>query len=290
MIHLVYPHGKRKAAPWSIGNHLAAELRLDGHRVQQYDWTDRVRMGVPPGDILIGHPHEEPGYCFTDNLWQPFAKRIAIAPYNGSEAYVGRLSDVSDVCQVFAIAGPGWSVRDGWTRLDMAIDLDDYPQLPREFNPPGQRKLLYIGCTLGCKGTAFLAEISRALPDLHIGHIGPGIIPGTHPWGYVETETERGRAVAAEYDMLIAPGLADANPATILEAMAWGLIPICTRSSGWQLRRMIDHGDVAGAVAMINEVQHADEGALLSEQQANLELAKHHSFDRMYTTIRRALQ
>ena len=58
MIHFIYPFdAARFAAPWSIGNEVAAGLRAHGRVVQQYDWQDRSTIIPSPGDVLLGHPH-----------------------------------------------------------------------------------------------------------------------------------------------------------------------------------------------------------------------------------------
>lgn len=236
-VHIVYPYGPRKAAPWSIGNHLAAAFRGAGCEVKQYDWEDCGTITPVAGDTLVGHPHDSGARIFNQSVRKTgWARRVALAPWNGSELYTRRLMSVANHCDaVLAICGPTWADRlpAGWTRLDMAIDPEDYPRVKTSFNPPGQRKILFIGCTLPCKGPALLTELAKRLPGTPISHVGPGLVPGTHPWGYVPMESEAGQQLAAQHDILIAPGLEDANPTTVLEAMAWGLVPAATRESGW---------------------------------------------------------
>jgi glycosyltransferase involved in cell wall biosynthesis len=275
-VYLIYPHGNRKAAPWSIGNHLAAGIRDAGYFVEQYDWADRARIEWRCGDSLIGHPHDEPGHVFESNLWHPWSKVIAIAPWNGSSEYTQRLANVEAACSsIMPICGPYWRdhLPPDWIPLDMAVDPEDYPPLKRKFNPPGQRKFLYIGCTLKCKGTDNLSRLAAVLPDVHFGHVGPGIVPGTYPWGYVEMESNRGRRIASEYDFVITTGENDANPTTVVEAMSWGLIPVCTPQSGW------DHGvihisfeDLDGTVDTIRELQLAPVEKLRQQQDLCREL------------------
>ncbi len=73
---------------------------------------------------------------------------------------------------------------------------------------------------------------------------------------------------------MITVGSADANPTTILEAMAWGLIPVCSVQSGYEgfsgIRNIsIDrHED---AVETINNLQSVSEEQLKKWQQENLD-------------------
>jgi glycosyltransferase involved in cell wall biosynthesis len=277
-IHLVYPFGDRRAAPWSIGNHLGEAILQAGHTLEIYDWKDRVRMDCGHGDILIGHPCEEPGYAFTDNLFLGWDKIIIIAPWNGSELYTDRIDQAWHIADtVIPICGPYWADRlpGHWEAhpVDMAVDARDYPFLKEEIAPRGMRRILYIGCTVPAKGTDFLTQLTRALPDVEFGHVGPGIVPGCWPWGPVAMETETGQEIVKRYDFLIAPGRNDANPATALEAKAWGLIPITTPQSGWDNSISIPLDDVQGAVTVIQKYLDANEEMLRTIQQENLKQA-----------------
>ena len=293
--HLVYPHGPRKAAPWSIGNHLAIALRKAGYQVIPYDWEARVRMDVRPGDLLLGHPHEEPGFAFTDNLWQPFGARVAIAPWNGSEPYTRRLAQSEQVLNaVIPICGPYWADKapDHWYPLDMAINATHYPRVRQKWNPQGARKILYVGCTLECKGPDLLSDLAVALAgEMEIHHVGPGLIPGAYPWGYVEMETDKGRAIAAGCDFVIAPGRADANPTTILEGVSWGLIPLLTRTSGWDFTEVssipfVDPTNLEGAVGVLRQLNQEPEAWLDSEQARMISyLQEYMSFERFTARV-----
>lgn len=240
MIVLVYPSGPRKAAPWSIGNHIGDALSSRGHSGITIDWD--AQGSVPEGgagDVLIGHPNPVDG-PFLRMLYRPWAARIAIMPW-APEPWLVEWCDswMHAVDHAFLISGPRWesSIPQRWrykvTRLDMAIDVDDYPPLERPFHQPGQRRCLYIGCTVPAKGTDWLEALIRQTPEARWGHIGPGRVAGAEEHGYVPLETAEGRDIAAQYDLLVMPGRYDANPTTVLEAMALGLVPVCTQGCGW---------------------------------------------------------
>ena len=283
-IHLVYPHDRtrRASAPWSIGYNLATGLRKRGHQVRCYDWDEELCIYPDsPEDILIGHPHPEPGKCFRTSVCGPWKKSYSIAPWNGSEEYRRDQEYVFDHTDWhFTICGQRWFDDFGAhqpfvTRLDMAIDADFYPQLKPTYNPPGQRRFLYIGCTVPIKGTAYLSKIRGHMSWL--GHLGYGAVDGAENYGYIDLQSERGRATVAAYDYLIMPGIHDANPTTVLEAMSWGLIPVLSDGCGY-----VDgdyHGfrlarDISKDAVLISELQRAEETTLLDLAAQNRRLVR----------------
>jgi len=84
--------------------------------------------------------------------------------------------------------------------------------------------------------------------------------------------TEEARRLVAAHDFLLTVGNNDANPSTILEAMAWGLVPVCTPTSGYVgypgILNVPLHNPV-GAAAVLNELQTTPEGRLIEMQQEN---------------------
>jgi len=71
---------------------------------------------------------------------------------------------------------------------------------------------------------------------------------------------------------MLTVGSADANPTTILEAMAWGLIPICTPTSGYMGIPSIPNvpvGNAATAAATVRRLLHVDESELVAMQTEN---------------------
>jgi glycosyltransferase involved in cell wall biosynthesis len=248
-IHLVYPHDKtrRASAPWSIGYNLAVGLRKRGHHVQCYDWEDQLCI-FPDSqdDILIGHPHPDPGKCFRTSMVAPWKMVASIAPWNGSLEYLKDQQYIWDkVDHVFSICGARWwpdpsmkllykNPRRNATRLDMAIDPQYFPPLKQSYNPPGQRRFLYIGCTVPIKGTDYLTELFPAPSFDTLAHIGHGNIPNIGvAHGYLDLQSDAAKHTISQYDFLIMPGIHDANPTTVLEAMAWGLIPVLSEGCGY---------------------------------------------------------
>lgn len=240
IFHVVYPYDpSRDAAPWSIGNHLVEALRARGD-VRVYDWASRViPEPVTRHDVLIGHPHPESGRAFGGALTKDWARKIAITPWGGrvlTEALVDDCMPYVD--KVALICGPYWAERipARWRfkslAVDMAIDASRFPRVKEEFNPPGQRGYLYIGCTEPCKGTDYLERLISMVPG-RWGHFGPGRVHGAIEHGYAAFWDDAALSIVKEYDFLVHCGRNDANPTTVLEAACWGLIPLCTPTSGW---------------------------------------------------------
>ena len=328
-IHLVYPHDKRRRAkaPWSIGYNLATGLRKRGHQVRGYDWDEQLCVYPDgPDDILIGHPHPEPGKCFRTSMVAPWKKVCSIAPWNGSEEYRRDQEYVwGKVDHHFAICGEGWWEYEydrfyrygNWekvneqmdyggevgpahrvpiTRLDMAIDPQYFPPLKPSYNPPGERQFLYIGCTVPIKGTEYLGElVGKTKPgEPFFGHIGYGHIPSATAHGYLDLTTHEGRAIVSQYDFLIMPGIHDANPTTVLEAMAWGLIPVLSTGCGYvdgdyygyKLARDIEKDSV-----LISQLQRADETTLVGLAHRNREMVTgRYTWQRFVNTVALVLE
>ena len=270
MIHLVYPFDTSKiAAPWSIGNHLAAGLRKAGYQVQQHQWDEALAIQPAPEDIIIGHPHPDVGFAFRNSVCGPWAKTVAISPWNGSDEYFGNLDYVAgQVDHLLCICGEAWKLPwENASRLDMAVEPEDFRQVAREVRPAGQRRFLYIGCTLPIKGPEKIAEVAQLQP---VGHAGYGTIPGCTEHGYLDFSTDEGRAVLEEYDFLITLADHDANPTTVLEAMSWGLVPLCSPGSGYTAPDVV----VVDSLSVIEYWQNAPVDRLLERQKMGFSLVR----------------
>jgi glycosyltransferase involved in cell wall biosynthesis len=156
--------------------------------------------------------------------------------------------------RIFSITGKYWydTAQDTpfahWkpkmVRVDMAIDPIDFPFLrqeigPMAFNPPDQRKLIYIGGDSPNKNLGYLAKIMSMMPDVRLRWIG-----GNHNHGLAQLPNVcvtnwdvLRRSIAEEivtnYDIMVSVSDSDANPTTLLETRAWGLITACTKESGY---------------------------------------------------------
>jgi glycosyltransferase involved in cell wall biosynthesis len=306
-VHLVYPHGDRISAPKAIGRHLAARLS-SRYDVVHHQVDDVGAIEPLPGDVLVGHPHPAPWTVFRRSAARPGWRRVLVLmPYLHVDDYHVALADpvVRRADLFLAITGRTWFDDVGASRaahwrpkmvhVDLAVDRAEFPLVKRSFNPPGRRRFVYIGHTGRSKNTPYLSELAARLPETEFSWIGSGHrIAGLRPLGRLDFATEEARRVVAEHDFLLTVGSGDANPTTILEAMAWGLIPVCTPESGYAghdgvVNVPLRHADRAAEV--LRGLQDADAARLVELQRANLDaLDRHFNWDRFATQVVDAIE
>ena len=114
------------------------------------------------------------------------------------------------------------------------------------------------------------------------------------PLGFKDFASEDGKQAIDVHDFLLTVGRADANPTTVLEAMAWGLIPICTPQSGYSGYSSIVNvplDDVAGAAVVLRQMQNMPSAALLDLQTQNWQLLDtHFNWDRFAQQVVDAIE
>jgi len=285
-IHLVYPHGSRVSCPDAIGRNVGQRLERD-YPVRYYDYAGSQVIRPGPGDILLGHPHPYPWTVFRRSMKESgWGRVIAMSPYHhGDIAQVAFLDECMPYCdQYLAITGNYWfaSVPQSsfahWypkmVHLDLAVDRRHFPPIKREFNARGRRKFVYIGSSIRTKNPGYLSRIAQRLEGVDFGWFGSGRrrIAGVKELGFGDFTEPETQKILADYDFMITVGRADANPATILEAMAWGLIPVCTPQSGYVNYPGIVNvplDDPSGAIAVLNELQEKSPESLLEMQEMN---------------------
>jgi glycosyltransferase involved in cell wall biosynthesis len=293
-VHLVYPVSRAIRAPDIIGATVKAALQGSHYVVKCYQ---PINMGVikpEKGDILLGHWHPNPFTIFRRSLRQKgFAKKILLAPFcpdlSGAHHAFGEKA-IQQVHTFLAITGNAWmkflpqAPFSHWApkvkHLDLAVDREKFPLLKKKFSPKRKRSILYIGSDLIFKNVSYLSKIAEALPDIKFAWIGNGRpIEGVTHLGPMDFATAEAKQVLQDYDFTITVGYADANPTTILESMAWGLIPLCSRESGYEGYQGIVNlslNDVGAVVNIINELQGLPEDKLKFMQKQNLELLDSH--------------
>jgi glycosyltransferase involved in cell wall biosynthesis len=303
VVHLVYPHDRRKiSAPHVIGWRLADHLARQ-HEVRLYDWDQREPIRPGAGDVLIGHLNPDPGTVVARSLPLPgWGRKILLGPFNLDPRQVAFIDRSIGQADVFcAITGPYWAARIATSRyahwvpkfrpVDLAVDGADYPRIKGAFAPRGRRSVLYVGHTRWQKNPGYLEEIAARLPGVTFSWCGSGTRPlrGFERLGPQDFSTEAARALAARHDFTLTVGAYDANPTTILESMAWGLIPICTPTSGYAGIPSIPNvplGDPDGAAAVLRALLEADEPELRALQERNFALVRdHYTWERFTRTI-----
>jgi glycosyltransferase involved in cell wall biosynthesis len=292
-VHFIYPTGPRISTPWAIGRkvteHLARRFTVVNHELDE----DRA-IEPAPGDILLGHSWTEPWSVFRRSMLHPgWGRKLLMQPFApGDVRQTYWHPEVARHCDRFlAITGRHWIETLSSTRLahlapklihlDLAVDRADFPRTKQAFNPIGRRRFLFIGNYPWYKNLPFLDAIAGRLPEVEFAWMGPPKKRYRHlrQLGPRDFSQVAARVEAAGYDFMITTGSADANPTTILEAMAWGLIPVCTPQSGYSGYAGIPNvplDDVAGAAAIVTRLQQASAAELEAMRADNDRLLDSH--------------
>lgn len=294
-VHIVFPHENKASCPDAIGHHLAAALSRR-YRVLLHEWRSFSRIHPGPNDVLIGHACPLYMTLFRRSYRANGWKRVLLmSPYCHRYDHPNAYNEsIIRHCDLYlTITGNYWFEdvsKSGFAHwlpkmrhLDLAVDREDFPVLKKAFNLPGERKFLFIGregWTGRYKNVFYLMELAAAMPEASFGWIGTASDRGNiQGLGCHDFRTGESRRLVAEYDFMLTVGQADANPATILEAMAWGLIPVCTPQSGYSGYEGIVNIPLAptgDAVRILRALQGAPESALRAKQQDNWRLLDDH--------------
>ncbi|NJL10900.1 MAG: glycosyltransferase [Calothrix sp. SM1_7_51] len=307
-IHLVYVKGNRISAPSAITNELVARL-ADKYSVKVYDWHEKITIQPSSGDILIGHPHPLPNTIYQNSFWQQgWKKRILMSPFSHAMpecvAFFDNLVVESDA--YLAITGKYWidtlekSIVSHWQpwikQLNLAVNTKNYPFIKNKFNPIGQRRFLYIGNTNPPKGCDYLSLIADFNPHIKIGWIGSGQMSSNKIKAHGQRNFSRNSSLklVSNYDFILQCGRSDANPTTILEAAAWGLIPVCTPQSGyynedWVINIPLD--DIESASNILKSLNNLGEDDLREYQRkARVALEKYYHWDRFAKDVMECIE
>jgi glycosyltransferase involved in cell wall biosynthesis len=291
-------------APYSITKNVYDALQSRFPTIL-YDWQERVQIAGGDQDILLGHPN--PGDA--NSVWNRscthgrFAARIAMFPIHHGmpEINVNLEQYIPQVDAIFGITGPYWydtwdkSVFAHWKpkikRVDMAVDIRHFPRVKKRFNPKGQRKFLFIGNTEPCKGTHLLSilfGLAKHHRCIWIG--GSGCLANLEFRNSFTVLTADFMArIAAECDFFITMGVSDANPTTVLEAMAWGLPVCCTPQSGYYDMPEINQlstTDMRHNIELLDRLQQAPEEDLRQQADSARRLVETaYTWDRVTSTV-----
>lgn len=289
-----------------IGATLLRHWERMGIQAVAYDWDELRSIRPEPGDVLIGHPHPMRGTVWRRSARRPgWARVIAMSPYNGDLRQVGFLDEIlGNADEYLAITGAYWyellhdSYMGHWAartqHLDLAVDRDVHPRIKTKFSPPGSRRILYLGHTGWQKDPEYLERIAELRPDWSWSWMGNGRpLAGWHAYGRRDIGDPATRELIAEHDFVITVGSFDANPMTILETMAWGLLPVCTPTSGYAGEPGITNvpvGDELGAIEVLESLQQMSEDELRKLVARNDErLADHYNWERFCRDVDSAL-
>ncbi len=260
---MLIPWQRPIRAPHSISYHLLHALKQHG-KVRFYSLYEKGAIRLGEHDIFIGQPVPQGGFSYegrpssddpdsvTSATLRAYKgsshKKTLVMPYANDPLLVSWAKDLAEnyANNLVLIGGSIWT--DQWTqtpfgsinlnkvtRLDMGIDMQDYPLVKNTFNPAGKRKYLYIGHVAWYKNTSELERIARAMPAHEFAHIGAGDIKG---WkkisGFAKLTPDFMARLSEEYDVFVSTSTADAQATTVLEQMCFGLAVAATPESGYE--------------------------------------------------------
>jgi glycosyltransferase involved in cell wall biosynthesis len=300
--HVVYPCSDSISCPSAIGRHIRDCLAPLGP-VIVHDFNANYTIESKPDDILIGSPGWEPWHIFNRSVKKPgWKRRIGIQPFCPGDPKLQAATDrIIPYCDQFlAICGSWWfqrtpeSLFSHWSpklkHLDLAVDRKDFPRIKSDFAPPGQRRFVYIGHSAWYKQPKYLCALAKARPGwiswigkMRSRYSGPARL-GVRDFSKREAQDE-----LRQFDFLLTVGNADANPTTILEAMAWGLVPVATPESGYgdvASVLPIQGNDLVAAIKTLDEIQYMSDALLKVTQSKNDQLLEnHYNWDRFCSQI-----
>lgn len=297
-------------APLSITHHVLQALRTLGP-VKLYDWSERLAIRPEPGDILIGHPYPgDPSRVWNRAcLHGGFKACLALVPvHHGMPEICLNMEDYISRCDhLLGITGPYWW--DTWeqgafahwkqrmTPVDMAINIQNYPRVKVRFNPPGRRKFLFIGNGAPYKGAHLLSLLFGLAIDQHCVWVGADRnLPNLERRPAMSLTGDSLKALVEENDFFVTMGVSDANPTTILEAMAWGLPVACTPQSGYDCRHLpelhtMSTTDMALNMEVLRRLQRAPDVELLAAaDRARAQVERDYTFDHFTRTVLEAVK
>ena len=327
-VHLVYVNGRGVDTTTSIAREVSERLAAH-HPVTVHHPNSPTTICPEPGDVLIGHPNRyDDDSVFNRSFRQKgWSRRIVFAPFSHGLLDDAALIDgfVREADVYLAITGSYWfdAMEDTpvshWRfktrRCGLGIRRDHFPLIKKTFNPPGQRRFLYIGNADPMRGGDFLARLADTNPHLHLGWIRASdsrdcldVIDGRGTKA-LRTVMERSRLVRHEavhwrrpeglplvlsHDFILGCSRSDALNCDILEAVAWGLVPVATPQCGLPAAEWLTHiplDDVRGASEILDRMNLCSTDELLNRQQrASAALERDYNWDGVAQQVREAIE
>lgn len=310
MIHLVYafsPDNQEIKSPYSITRNLYNFLKSKTD-IKYYYWADRGVIDVKPNDIFIGHPHYDVGTVTQRTIREKQCKLMCtIHPLHTASPEHNMPFDelAKKADKIFSICGPYWydtidqtsfaSWKPKITRLDMAVDGNHFPYLREKFNPIGSRKLVYIGSDMPMKNLGYLTSIMKGMPDVQLHWYGCvaanelSRLPNVETTPPVRLDANMARKIVDECDIFINTSNSDANPTTLLESMAWGIITSCTKQSGYWKDPLFTNIDLQDLSASISEIRNLlnipNEDLMIRAAAGRQAIETQYTWDRFCNTI-----
>ena len=293
------------SAPYSITFNICKKLNRK-FKIRLYSIFDNRNLILNNNDLFLGHPWPDfKDYQNGNNSWKsydtnqitnklilkyPNDKRVfIICPFNHSLEQIGWIEPLlSNISNFVALSGDIWvnTFKDfplfekfkNVYNINMSLDQKHYPFIKKDFNKKGERKFLYIGRLSKEKNIKLLEQLASRIENFKGGFISDGdLIKGWHKISaFTDLNPEFMKKIALEYDVFINASDFDAQATTILEAMSWGFMILCTNQTGYIHDSIFElklHDEIFN-INIIHKIQNMDDLNLKKIQNTNLNLLK----------------
>ncbi len=301
------PRSAPYSITWNMGRFLRDRAQECGYAFEYVNLDDDRPYELDASDIVVGHLWHTPG-TFIRLALHSAAKTFILQPYSHQMVSAGDVQPYIELFQkaehLFFITGEYWyntmldspfaALYPNVTRVDMAVNTANHPYSKTTWNPPGKRGFLCIGADIPVKGLANVAELAR-IAGFRLGYYG-----NAHPdtFRHVPQMTMHGGKdftpeviadICKQYDFFLSMATSDANPTTLLETSAWGLIGACTQESGY-LRHApfvpLYVDDLYNNLEIIDGFQTAPEQELWNiSRHMRLAIEKRYTWDKFTSTV-----
>ncbi len=287
-----------KSAPISITKSLIKSLKTS-FRVTLYDLTETSNILDTDFDVVIGHPlpksfgvkgfksnfseYDDSQVLVKLLLCKKANKNFfAITPFNVSEdlfKWQQKLYSDSQIINYIGIGGEVWrkylvseftNAKKNYL-VEMFIDPKEFKFRKFSFSKPGKRRFLYLGRNSFEKGVDMMSAFALAYPSIDISYISSGMISGCNKIAdYLTMNNQTLTFIAANYDFIISFSRFDAQATTIIEMASVGLIPVCTKTTGYDSDFVFELPlEFESIFTLLNKLNHEDESVLRRFQFRN---------------------
>lgn len=251
-VHLVYPCADIPRAPEIIGFKVKQILERRGFEVIPHAWDAPYSITPEIGDIIIGHAHPLANTVFRKSIAKPgWGRRILFQPFNYALQQNGYLDSLIDNVDLFiAICGEYWGqnlskspfahFKPIFHPINLAVDVEKYV-LTKQYNTEndGKRKFVYVGNDHPGKNLKYLDALAKH-SETEINWIGGHnkSYQNLISHGKIPIPSDQYFKIIAKVDFHIIASKYDANPTTVLETAASGLLQVTSDTSGYLDERL----------------------------------------------------
>lgn len=295
--------------------HLAA--RFGSVAFADHQRVDAALDRIGADDLVIGHPGAAMEHVRRGGRCRRMLLLVPLPPWEELHELATRYSNI------LLIGGRHWYEDLVEKRRDalpagttlhyghMAVDATMFPRVKTVFAPPGRRSFLFVGRFDQERKNVFgLVDVFAGRSDrltIVAPTLGPdapqreralrdalaaGQYPNIRLAPYHVNVSPEFRALVRSCDVYIHLATFDSQATTILEAIAYGLVPMLSRESGFEYSfgGFVDPHDVDGCRRRLDEVQAAP-GAVLESAAtaARMRLLSHHGWRSFTAALDRAI-